>query len=477
MPIVFIAFALFISLGAVPISGDRATHNSRGAPEIGSVAPPEGLQLKPSSPEAAARLFLDAIGSSDWSACAALIDPDVLSNFNQTVKDMRLKDTSGNLLAAGTDVPDPEVIKALITTVIGIDVRTDARELGPSIADVVVGEVMATPDTTYVVYRRRMLAAVISPSAAFTKLGVLAVRRRADGWRIVNAGGDGDFAFLGAAGKLLVPPTTGGDESASAERVKAEQEVKQAMARWREAKIKHDLTTLDRLMTTDFVEVNQSGDRFGRQQILALYRSTDLDFGGIALEDANIEIVGTTSRATGTHLEQVKYRGREVGGRLGFAEVYVKGTNGWQIQSSRLHHFVVSETVEVPKPSLGSLKVLMLTPLAGSEVSRDSLIVAELSYAVETFEPGRFLVMADFATTTPGVTTMGHGTVEQPVLVRPNGRIKLSYSLRAVWADNDVKRPFEVRFCIGQLIGALGGSVSVVCTAPAIFKPVATPSK
>jgi hypothetical protein len=105
---------------------------------------------------------------------------------------------------------------------------------------------------------------------------------------------------------------------------------------WRDAKIRHDLPQLGRLMTADFVEINQNGDRLTREQILSLYKSADLEFASIELLDLKIEPVPGGVRASGTHIERVKYRGRDVGGTLKFDEFYVNRGDGWQLLSSRL---------------------------------------------------------------------------------------------------------------------------------------------
>jgi uncharacterized protein DUF4440 len=89
-------------------------------------------------------------------------------------------------------------------------------------------------------------------------------------------------------------------------------------------------------MTPDFVEVNQNGDRLARAQILSLFRATDLVFAGIDVEDLAVELAGNRARVTGVHNEAVKYRGRDVGGRLGFTEVYVNIGGQWRIEWSQL---------------------------------------------------------------------------------------------------------------------------------------------
>jgi hypothetical protein len=128
---------------------------------------------------------------------------------------------------------------------------------------------------------------------------------------------------------------------------------------------------------------------------------------------------------------------------------------------------VVSETIVVPKASEATIELLRVTPTPGSRVSRDTVIVAELSYRVDDFEAGRFFVMVQAATIEPEVTTMGKGTnIQQPILREAHGTVTLSYPLRHLWDEPTVAKPFEVWFCLNQRIGSLGASVTATKIGP-----------
>jgi serine/threonine protein kinase/WD40 repeat protein len=112
-----------------------------------------------------------------------------------------------------------------------------------------------------------------------------------------------------------------------------EQEIRQRMIQWRAAETKPDPVMLDRLMAPEFAE-RESGAEEGmnRQTALHVYASGDLDFSGIDLVDVKFEIRGRVVTATGTDVEHVKRRGREVGDRRDFTEVWVRNANTWQIR-------------------------------------------------------------------------------------------------------------------------------------------------
>ena len=120
-----------------------------------------------------------------------------------------------------------------------------------------------------------------------------------------------------------------------------------------------------------------------------------------------------------------------------------------------------SESVEVPKPSPASLKLISITPAAGTAVTRETVLIAELEYTIEQFAPGRFEMDARFATTREAITQLGD--FEALLLERPNGRVTIKYPLAAIWSK-DVRRPLEVQFCIGQKIGFMGSTAAAACT-------------
>jgi TPR repeat protein len=140
----------------------------------------------------------------------------------------------------------------------------------------------------------------------------------------------------------VTPPSSASDTATSARTVEVVinpavlAELRTNMTRWRDAKIKHDLAELGRLMAPDFVEINQDGARLNRQQLLSLYQSTDIEITSIEVVDVRFEPVPGGILASGTHNETVKYKGRDVGGTLKFSELYVRRGSEWQLQSSRL---------------------------------------------------------------------------------------------------------------------------------------------
>jgi hypothetical protein len=99
-----------------------------------------------------------------------------------------------------------------------------------------------------------------------------------------------------------------------------------------------------------------------------------------------------------------------------------------------------------------SLELVGVTPLAGEQVSKDSIVVADLSYSVTGFSAGQFLIMAQAETTDPATTTDGSfPSSEYRVLEADSGRVSFSFPIRHVWDEARVKRPLRIWFYVNQL--------------------------
>ena len=133
---------------------------------------------------------------------------------------------------------------------------------------------------------------------------------------------------------------------------------------------------------------------------------------------------------------------------------------------------VRSETVEVPEPSPATVRIVSLTPPAGSEITRTTTIVVELEYRVEKFEPERFKAGATAAQTRAGyswslVATKGEAS---QLLHQAAGRVIVPFDASLLWEKPDLKHPFEITFSVDQLIGTMGASVTAAKTDPLLFR-------
>jgi hypothetical protein len=129
------------------------------------------------------------------------------------------------------------------------------------------------------------------------------------------------------------------------------------------------------------------------------------------------------------------------------------------------------ESVEIPKPSPATIRIRSVTPPVGSVITSQTIIVAELEYSVERFEPKRFKLAATAAETRPGYTWSLAATdgEESQVLAEAAGTRTVRFSAKLLWEKPDLKQPFEIRFTVNQLVGTWGVSVEAARTDAVMF--------
>jgi hypothetical protein len=125
-----------------------------------------------------------------------------------------------------------------------------------------------------------------------------------------------------------------------------------------------------------------------------------------------------------------------------------------------------------PAPAATRLTLDNITPPAGTNVQRNTTLVANLHYEVRDFEQDRFFVMAQFDTDIDSRTT--DGTFENyPVLKTASGQLRFCFPLANIWDDPRVKRPLKVRFWLNRKLSE-SESRSITGTAPFVY-PVEEP--
>jgi len=101
-------------------------------------------------------------------------------------------------------------------------------------------------------------------------------------------------------------------------------------------------------------------------------------------------------------------------------------------------------------PARTSIKLLTITPPAGTNVRKEMVLLADLAYAVQDFEPNRFKIMAQFETTRRGMTT--DGTFRNyPVLKAAAGKLRFCFPLTHIWDRPGMKWPLSVRFFLNRM--------------------------
>jgi serine/threonine protein kinase len=121
----------------------------------------------------------------------------------------------------------------------------------------------------------------------------------------------------------------------------------------------------------------------------------------------------------------------------------------------------------------GAVEVRGITPPPGSVVSRDTIVIADLAFSINSaapagFQQGQFRIephVKDSATSGFSLADM-NDTVESPVLQTASGNVRLRLPMRALFEDSRFKPPYEIEFSVMQMCGKSGFCSGVAATQP-----------
>jgi ketosteroid isomerase-like protein len=133
------------------------------------------------------------------------------------------------------------------------------------------------------------------------------------------------FAF----GQSATPPDS--------ENSKSEQEVRQAIEKYRAALLQRDVPTLEKIWADDYIFVNASGEVLTKAERLANVKSGATTLDSIK-EEENITVRVYQNSAVATSRVTLKghYSGQPLSGQYRSTHVWVKGSGGWQLVSNQL---------------------------------------------------------------------------------------------------------------------------------------------
>ena len=111
----------------------------------------------------------------------------------------------------------------------------------------------------------------------------------------------------------------------------------------------------------------------------------------------------------------------------------------------------IDSSSSVPSPGATTLDLVSIAPARGTTLRIDSVLSAELRFAVRDFGSGRFKIVAQFDTNRDGRTT--DGTFKAyPFLTGAAGNVHFCFPMKHVWRLQEVKRPFVVRFFLNRML-------------------------
>ena len=117
----------------------------------------------------------------------------------------------------------------------------------------------------------------------------------------------------------------------------AEQEVRQAIKKYRTALLQRDAAALEQIWADDYTFTNGAGETHSKAQRLANLKSGATSLDSISEEeDMKVRVYGNVAVATGRVTIKGQYSGKQASGQYRSINVWVKGAAGWQLVANQL---------------------------------------------------------------------------------------------------------------------------------------------
>jgi ketosteroid isomerase-like protein len=117
----------------------------------------------------------------------------------------------------------------------------------------------------------------------------------------------------------------------------AEQEVRQAIKKYREALLQRDAAALEQIWADDYTFTNGAGETHSKAQRLANLKSGATSLDSISQEEEmKVRVHGNVAVATGRVTIKGQYSGKQASGQYQSINVWVKGPVGWQLVANQL---------------------------------------------------------------------------------------------------------------------------------------------
>ena len=117
----------------------------------------------------------------------------------------------------------------------------------------------------------------------------------------------------------------------------SEQEVRQAMEKYRTAILQRDVGILEKIWADDYVFVNAAGDLLTKRERLANIKSGATTLDSINQEEnVTVRVYQNSAVVTSRVTLKGKYSGQPISGEYQSILVWVKSPEGWQLVSNQL---------------------------------------------------------------------------------------------------------------------------------------------
>ena len=105
-----------------------------------------------------------------------------------------------------------------------------------------------------------------------------------------------------------------------------------------DAFVKRDHAVLESMLADEFLGTDSGGNTSNKELEIAASKSGDFMVQSFKLSELKVHVYGDVATVTGINLMAAAYKGRNVGGRYRFTNVFVKRDGRWQCVLAHSSH-------------------------------------------------------------------------------------------------------------------------------------------
>ena len=118
-------------------------------------------------------------------------------------------------------------------------------------------------------------------------------------------------------------------------KVDASEQVLLAEREWLLAHLQLDILALDRLMDSDYLQIDARGDAVGKEQVLASFRSGERHWTEAHSDEHHVRVYGNTAIVVGRWQASGTNAGLSFDYQARYVSVWVRRDGGWRMVSDQ----------------------------------------------------------------------------------------------------------------------------------------------
>jgi hypothetical protein len=116
----------------------------------------------------------------------------------------------------------------------------------------------------------------------------------------------------------------------------AESQLKDLAKEWKAGELRGDAAFMERTLADDFLAIGPRGYMLNKGDWLARYRSGDLKYDSVSLDDVRVRMYGDAAIVTGIEWQKGKYQNQPITGQLRTTMIWVRNQSDWLLAGMQM---------------------------------------------------------------------------------------------------------------------------------------------